>query len=51
MFNMTTNCVVVVYSHIITYNHIYNHVFLIMVVVKRMIVIKVQNDYIIILGQ
>jgi hypothetical protein len=32
---MTTNCVVVIYNHIITYSHIYSQVILIMVVVKK----------------
>jgi hypothetical protein len=41
MFNMTTNCVVVIHSHIITYSHIYSQVVLTMVVVKKMIGTKI----------
>jgi hypothetical protein len=42
MFNMTNNCVVIIYYHIIKYNHIYCHVVLKMVVIKKMIMIEVQ---------
>jgi hypothetical protein len=42
MFSMTTNCVVVIYSHLITYSHIYSQVVLIMVVVKKMTTTKIQ---------
>jgi hypothetical protein len=48
MFSMTTNCVVVIYSHLITYSHIYSQVVLIMVVVKKMTTTKIQiwvHDY------
>ncbi len=26
ILNMIVNCVIIIYSHIITYNHIYSHV-------------------------
>lgn len=39
IFNMTANCVIVIYSHIITYNYIYSHVVLI-----TFIIIKIDND-------
>jgi hypothetical protein len=42
VFNMITNCVVIIYSHVITYNHIYNHVVLIVVVVKIMSTTEVE---------
>jgi hypothetical protein len=42
MFKMTTNCVVVICIHIITYSHIYSQIVLIMVVVKKMTRIKIQ---------
>jgi len=34
IINMTTNCVVVIYSHIITYNYIY--VVLITIIIKKL---------------
>jgi len=48
IFNMIINYVDVIYNLIITYNHIYSHVILIMVVIKIMIATKVQiwlHDY------
>jgi hypothetical protein len=42
VFSMIINCVVIIYSHMITYSHIYNHVVLIMVGIKKMTTTKVQ---------
>jgi hypothetical protein len=48
MFNMTTNCVVVIYSHIITYSHIHSQIVLMIVVVKKLTKTNIQiwlHDY------
>jgi hypothetical protein len=45
MFNMIIDCVIIICSLIITYSHIYSHVILIMVVVKKMIMTLLTQNF------